>query len=325
MGSAAEATVPDDSTRRQLGLLGELEALLAALRVRAWLRGGWALDFHLGAVTRPHADIDLVTWARHRARLQRVLPAHGFALEREFPVQTDFTKGGHGVSVVFIARGEDGRVTTPGIPAWAWRPDALPLRTRTPAGQGAYAYAVEAAGGGRFFLKLLPPHDLGWAEPAHLDYYLPLARALAARGYLSLGSPQVARARPELPPPADSEPAARRRPALPSRADRVGPDRRQRIGLIDLIEAGLLTPPTELRLAAKGLNTRGVVTPDGQVEVDGRRFTSLSAAAVAVTGWPAAAGWREWRCQDPRTGAWVRLDDIRQRLAGPRETARQAG
>jgi hypothetical protein len=126
---------PDLPTQTQLGLLGELADVFAAERMRAWLRGGWALDFLLGEVTRPHSDVDLVTWTRHRARLHQALPAHGFVLERELPVQTDFAKAGHGVSVVFIARGRDGRVTTPGIPAWTWRPDALPLRKRTLAGR----------------------------------------------------------------------------------------------------------------------------------------------------------------------------------------------
>jgi hypothetical protein len=86
-------------------------------------------------VARPHADIDLVTWTRHRARLHRTLPAHGFVLEHVFPVQTDFTKAGQVVSAVFAVHGRDGRVTTPGIPAWVWRPVALPLRKRTLAGQ----------------------------------------------------------------------------------------------------------------------------------------------------------------------------------------------
>jgi Aminoglycoside-2''-adenylyltransferase len=135
VGVGAGGEDRDDRLRAQLGLLGELEALFAALRVRAWLRGGWALDFLLGKVTRPHADIDLVTWTRHRPRLHRALPARGFALERELPVQTDFTKEGQWVSVVFVARGRDGGVTTPGIPAWVWRPDALPRRKRTLAGR----------------------------------------------------------------------------------------------------------------------------------------------------------------------------------------------
>jgi hypothetical protein len=161
----------DDQTRAQLGLLGELEALFAALRVRAWLRGGWALDFLLGAITRPHSDIDLVTWARHRRRLHRALPAHGFALERELPVQTDFARAGQGVSVVFVARRRDGRVTTPGIPAWVWRPDALPHRKRTLAGRAwrvlgpeqlLYEKESYEAGTGR------PPRPKDLASMAHL-------------------------------------------------------------------------------------------------------------------------------------------------------------
>jgi hypothetical protein len=120
--------------RVQLALLRELHEILTSERVRAWLRGGWALDFLLGEITRSHADIDLVTWSRHRRRLQRGLPAHGFALDRELPVQTDFLARGQTVSILFIAHGHDGRVTTPGIPEWRWRPDALPARRRTLAG-----------------------------------------------------------------------------------------------------------------------------------------------------------------------------------------------
>jgi hypothetical protein len=120
-----------ERTRVQLGLLEELAAAFSSERIRAWLRGGWALDFLLGRITRPHSDVDLVTWTRHRARVHRTLPARGFELTRELSVQTDFTKHGQTVSILFVARGPDGRVITPGIPEWTWRADALPLRTRT--------------------------------------------------------------------------------------------------------------------------------------------------------------------------------------------------
>ncbi|NQX62193.1 nucleotidyltransferase domain-containing protein [Paenibacillus qinlingensis] len=37
------------------------------------MRGGWAIDFLLGRVTRLHKDLDLVTWVRHREELEQVL------------------------------------------------------------------------------------------------------------------------------------------------------------------------------------------------------------------------------------------------------------
>jgi hypothetical protein len=61
--------MPDSA--RELAVLGELWALLGRTRIRFWLRGGWALDFHLGRLTRDHADIDVVTWAPHRVRRTR--------------------------------------------------------------------------------------------------------------------------------------------------------------------------------------------------------------------------------------------------------------
>jgi Aminoglycoside-2''-adenylyltransferase len=67
---------PDNDA--QLRILRELEAILGSARIRFWLRGGWALDFHLGRVTRAHADIDVITWLWHRRRLSKALESSGF-------------------------------------------------------------------------------------------------------------------------------------------------------------------------------------------------------------------------------------------------------
>ncbi len=64
--------------RRQLGLIGEFVALAAGGGIECWLRGGWALDFLLGRVTRPHEDIDLFVWAADAARLVSLLEDHGY-------------------------------------------------------------------------------------------------------------------------------------------------------------------------------------------------------------------------------------------------------
>jgi hypothetical protein len=121
---------PSEQARAQLAVLGDIGALLAALRVRCWLRGGWAVDFLLGRITRPHADLDLVLWARHRRRARRALLDAGFRLVRETPVQTDLRKDGQDVSLVFLARAPDGAVITHGIPDWTWPAGSLPPRPR---------------------------------------------------------------------------------------------------------------------------------------------------------------------------------------------------
>lgn len=42
----------------QVQLIAEIVALSGPLRAPVWLRGGWAVDFFLGQVTRDHVDID---------------------------------------------------------------------------------------------------------------------------------------------------------------------------------------------------------------------------------------------------------------------------
>lgn len=112
----------------QLGVLKQLDALLSSWHIRFWLRGGWALDFLLGRITRPHDDLDLVIWARHRERARDRLIGAGFRLTHETDVQVDFDKDDQEISFVFLARNGEGKIVARGIPEWAWRSDALPLR-----------------------------------------------------------------------------------------------------------------------------------------------------------------------------------------------------
>src|SRR5262245_3915806 len=61
------------SQRTQLALLGELSVALAATRTRWWLRGSWAIDVLVGAVTRRHHRIEAVARQRDRATVRRAL------------------------------------------------------------------------------------------------------------------------------------------------------------------------------------------------------------------------------------------------------------
>jgi hypothetical protein len=64
----------------RLELLEQLRLVLSSAGVRFRLRGGWGLDFLLGALTRAHADVDIVAWQRHRRRIWRALIAAEGAL-----------------------------------------------------------------------------------------------------------------------------------------------------------------------------------------------------------------------------------------------------
>jgi hypothetical protein len=118
----------DARTQRQLAILAEISRLLAAQRIRFWLRGGWAIDFMLGEITRLHSDIDLVVWLRHRQRLHRTLIEAGFKLDREMLVQTDFHRYDEMISAVFLTRRADGTIVTHGVPEWEWPAGSLSRR-----------------------------------------------------------------------------------------------------------------------------------------------------------------------------------------------------
>jgi len=115
---------PDNEA--QLELLRELEDVFGRARIRFWLRGGWALDFLLGRLTRAHADIDVVTWLRHKRRLSAALRSRRF---QELPspnpqTQAIFTKGGQELSILFVTRrGAD--VVVPGFESWPFVPGSF--------------------------------------------------------------------------------------------------------------------------------------------------------------------------------------------------------
>jgi Aminoglycoside-2''-adenylyltransferase len=63
---------------RQLQLIREFTKLAEEAGVVCWLRGGWALDFLLGRVTRVHEDIDLFIWAEDASTLFPKLEESGY-------------------------------------------------------------------------------------------------------------------------------------------------------------------------------------------------------------------------------------------------------
>lgn len=117
----------DRATLVQLELIREIVNACRRARIRVWLRGGWALDFHLGRLTRAHDDVDLVTWLRHRVRVRVLMLALGYAEIPTVAPHLKFRKRGQEVGVVFVQSAGKGRVR--GVPTdWGWIAGAL-LRT----------------------------------------------------------------------------------------------------------------------------------------------------------------------------------------------------
>lgn len=99
----------------------QLRAIADIVRVvdtALWLRGGWAMDFFLGEVTRPHRDIDFFCLAPGADRIVARLAGLGYrtvpgndALQRDL-VGPD----GLDVQVTLLGRDADGCPTVPAGP-----------------------------------------------------------------------------------------------------------------------------------------------------------------------------------------------------------------
>jgi hypothetical protein len=117
-----------DREQRQLALIDEFVRLANDAGVEYWLRGGWALDFLLGRVTRPHGDIDFFMWAKDAPAFARVLERRGF---EEVPgppreQQRNFVKDAEEFHVGLLRREPSGEVVVAGGPheGAAW-PDRM--------------------------------------------------------------------------------------------------------------------------------------------------------------------------------------------------------
>lgn len=108
---------------RQLALIKEFTSLCKAASIEYWLRGGWAMDFFLGCITREHEDIDLFVWARDASTLAHELERVGFREQGGPPpeAQRDFTKDGEELQIALLNTNQLGEVVAAGGP-WAGSP-----------------------------------------------------------------------------------------------------------------------------------------------------------------------------------------------------------
>lgn len=116
-------------TESHLKVLAEISTISETIGMEFWLRGGWAIDFLLGNITRPHDDIDLVTWIKNRERLENELLKAGYEktfVKEEFcHRQSDFRKENVEITFCYISLSDNGELIMNGLPEWIWRPDSL--------------------------------------------------------------------------------------------------------------------------------------------------------------------------------------------------------
>lgn len=114
----------DVTSRGQLSALAEVHAFLEAGALDYWLFGGWAVDFHVGRITRPHSDLDLAVWLQQLPRIRRLLEGAGWrhAPQPDEDGGTGFERRGIRLELTFLVREPDGGICTPlrdARPRWA--------------------------------------------------------------------------------------------------------------------------------------------------------------------------------------------------------------
>lgn len=117
-----------DANQKQLAVLREFAAVCADAGIAYWLRGGWAMDFFLGRISREHDDIDLFIWNGDAPRLIRELERAGFIEIGGAPpeAQRNMMKEGQEFQIALLARRDDGAVVVAGGPsAGAPWPDGM--------------------------------------------------------------------------------------------------------------------------------------------------------------------------------------------------------
>ncbi|MBV1852983.1 nucleotidyltransferase domain-containing protein [Catellatospora tritici] len=100
----------------QLAVIGEVVAAAGGAGVPVWLRGGWAMDFYLGEVTRPHLDVDWFCWDSDAEAVRAIVTGLGFTEYGDSPAQRDFLRDEVDLGFALLGRGADGRPVVPSGP-----------------------------------------------------------------------------------------------------------------------------------------------------------------------------------------------------------------
>ena len=157
-----------EGTDAQLAALDRVGRSLEATGIDHWLFGGWAVDFHAGAVTRPHDDLDLAVWLDDLPRIAEVLERDGWehAPAADEDGGTGYERDGVRLELTYLVRGDNAGVRTPLRSGEApWPAGAFADDTRRLRGARARVISLGALADG----KASPRDDPGDAAKDRAD------------------------------------------------------------------------------------------------------------------------------------------------------------
>jgi hypothetical protein len=101
--------------RRQLLAIAQTHEFFTRSGIDYWLFGGWAVDFHVGSITRPHDDIDVAVGLDDHNRIARLLGAEGWkhAPEPDEDGGTGYERDAVRLELTFLMPGDGGEVYIP--------------------------------------------------------------------------------------------------------------------------------------------------------------------------------------------------------------------
>lgn len=73
--------------KKQLSLINEVFQAFKKEKLQIFLCGGWAVDFLIGKITRPHVDVDTMVWKKDKEKIKNIMENLGFSVkdkERKF-------------------------------------------------------------------------------------------------------------------------------------------------------------------------------------------------------------------------------------------------
>ncbi len=111
--------------QHDLATLAAVAATLNVAEVRYWVMGGWAVDLHVGRVTRPHSDIDLAVVLDDRPALHRAVARNGFTPTEQIGPGIEWFSGRRRLEGTSVQATADGSYVTPGYEAWPYAAGAL--------------------------------------------------------------------------------------------------------------------------------------------------------------------------------------------------------
>lgn len=152
---------------RQLHVIDELGGVLDRARIPYWLIGGWAMDFHVGRISRQHSDVDLAVHLGGRDSLLEVIRRQDFtaATGNDVAGVELFIGRGIRLEVTYLAVREDGCLCTPGHEHWPYPAGSFGDERATLHGVGVPVMSVAGLlelkeGWRREIGEPLRPHDL---------------------------------------------------------------------------------------------------------------------------------------------------------------------